>query len=56
MYKGIPYTNKHVKRREEERIMGQHKLNLYHIRPVTGTIERDDRGIVINNRKKEMQK
>ena len=57
MYKGTPYVNKHVKKREQERLMDYHKVNLNHVRPVTGTLEggiKDE--VVINNRKGEMQK
>lgn len=57
MYKGTPYVNKHVKKREQERSMDYHKVNLNHVRPVTGTLEGGiNDGVVINNRKGEMQK
>lgn len=35
--------------------MDCHKHHLSHMRPMTGTIEKDD-GVVLNNRKGEMQK
>jgi hypothetical protein len=55
MYRGAPFSNKHVKRRQEEKYMDYHKINLHNMRPVTGTLEKDD-GVILNNRKGEMQK
>lgn len=51
MYKGTPYVNKHVKKREQERSMDYHRVNLGQVRPVTGTLEGDKNGVIINNRK-----
>lgn len=39
MYKGTPYTNKHVKKREQKRVMDQHRTHLDHMRPFTGTLD-----------------
>ena len=45
MFKGTPYVNRHIKRRDEERSMDFHRFNLTHIRPYPTTIEQVD-GII----------
>ena len=55
MYRGMPYMNKHVRRKEEERTMNYHLNKLTEIRPVTSTIDRGE-AITINNKKGDLQK
>ena len=57
MYKGVPYSNKIIKRREEERLLEIHKQNLRNIRPLTTNIDVPFEALsnpYVNNKKKDM--
>ena len=54
MYRGTPFLNRHIKRKEQERTMEYHVSNLTQIRPRTSTIDTSD--VHINNRKGAMQR
>lgn len=54
MYRGTPYVNRHIKRREQERSMDYHANNLSRVRPLTHTLDGGE--VSINNKKGEMQK
>ena len=54
MYRGTPFLNRHIKRKEQERAMEYHASNLTQIRPRTSTIDTSE--VQINKKKGEMQK
>ena len=51
-FRGTAYSNKQVKRREQERIMGFHNDQLKNARPLTSNLTALD-SVPINNKKKE---
>ena len=52
MFKGTPYVNKIVKKRQEDRIKLYHKNNLRNVRPITTGIDILQPISLINNKKK----
>ena len=55
MFKGTPYINRQIKRRDEERQLEYHRFNLTNIKGFSGSVDTSE-GVIINNRKKELQK
>ncbi len=57
MFKGVPYSNKIIKRREEERLLYMHKQNLRSMRPLTTNLDLPidlTNNLMVNNKKKDM--
>ena len=50
MFRGTAYTNRHIKKRDEDRSMDYHRFNLANVRPITGTIDNAEI-VTLNNRK-----
>jgi hypothetical protein len=52
-FRGTAYSNKHVRRWEQDRNRDYHMKHLHNIRPQTSNL-REDSSYYINNSKKEM--